>query len=94
MTPDGFLRHASVTASSDSDTLDFAVTYGDPGIAERLATLHAQQYITYRQELDSAALVAARKELAGRIARCARGRSRDSRLARRADRERAAAANC
>ena len=40
----------------------------DPGIAQRLSTLHAQQYIAYRQELDSAALVAARKELEGRIA--------------------------
>lgn len=67
LTPDGFLRDASVTASSTSDTLSFAFTYSDPAIARRLSTLHAEQYITYRQELDNQALVAARKELEGRI---------------------------
>lgn len=80
LTPDGFLHRASVTASSNSDTLSFAVTYSDPTIAKRLSTLHAQQYIAYRQELDNAALVAARKELEGRIAELRQSPLRDSAL--------------
>jgi Mrp family chromosome partitioning ATPase/capsular polysaccharide biosynthesis protein len=67
LTPNGFLDHASVTASPNSDTLNFAVTYYRPSVAQRLSTLHAQQYIAYRQELDNAALVAAQKELQTRI---------------------------
>ena len=80
LTPDGFLRDASVTASSTSDTLSFAVTYSDPEIAKRLSALHARQYITYRQELDSTALVAARKELEGRIAELRTSSLKDSAL--------------
>jgi capsular exopolysaccharide synthesis family protein len=80
LTPEGFLRHASVTASTTSDTLSFAVTYSDPTIATRLSTLHAQQYIAYRQELDNAALVAARKELEGRIVELQASSLKDSAL--------------
>ena len=68
LTPRGFLQLASVTASSNADILSFSVTYPNAAIAANLATLHAQQYISYRQELDGAALVVARKELESRIA--------------------------
>jgi Mrp family chromosome partitioning ATPase/capsular polysaccharide biosynthesis protein len=67
LTPGSFLGSASVTAATDSDTLLFDVTYGDPETATELATIHAQEYIQHRRELDTASLVAARKELAGRI---------------------------
>ena len=62
-----FLGSANVTASTDSDTLLFNVTYGDPDTATKLATIHAKEYIQHRRELDTASLVAARKELEGRI---------------------------
>ena len=68
LSPQRFLKLASVTASSNADILSFSVTYPNAAIAGDLATLHAQQYISYRQELDGAALVVARKELEGRIA--------------------------
>ena len=64
---DGFLRLSTVSASADADILYFSTTYGSPATAQLLATLHAEQYIAYRQQLDSAALVAAQKELAERI---------------------------
>ena len=61
------LGMSSVVASSDSDVLTFSTTAGDPEVAQKLATTHANQYIAYRLELDSSALVAARTELRGRI---------------------------
>ncbi len=67
LTPGAFLGDANVTASTDSDTLLFNVTYGDPATATKLATIHAREYIQHRRELDTASLVAARKELEGRI---------------------------
>ncbi len=62
-----FLGSALVTAATDSDILDFEITYGEGETAARLATLHAQEFIAHRRELDTESLVAARKELRGRI---------------------------
>ena len=62
-----FLGSALVTAATDSDVLDFNITYGDKETAARLATLHAKEFIAHRRELDTESLVAARKELRGRI---------------------------
>ena len=67
LTIGSFLSSASVTAGQDSDTLDFGVRYSDPAITERLANLHAREYIASRQQLDTSALVAARTELGQRI---------------------------
>ncbi|HET8742206.1 MAG TPA: P-loop NTPase, partial [Gaiella sp.] len=67
LTPGAFLGDTNVTASTDSDTLIFNATYGDPKSATKLATIHAREYIQHRRELDTASLVAARKELEGRI---------------------------
>jgi len=67
LTPGSFLGDANVTASTDSDTLLFNVVYGDPETAAKLATIHATEYIQHRRELDTSSLVAARKELEGRI---------------------------
>ena len=74
------LALSTVSASSTADILDLSTTYGDPATAERLATLHAQQYIAYRRQLDNAAFVAARRQLAARIAALRAGRLSDSRL--------------
>jgi Mrp family chromosome partitioning ATPase len=62
-----FLGSASVTAATDSDILNFNVTYDDAENAAKLATIHAQEFIEHRRELDTEAIVAARKELRGRI---------------------------
>jgi polysaccharide biosynthesis transport protein len=62
-----FLGSAAVTAATDSDILIFNVTYGDAETAARLATIHAKEFIQHRRELDTASIVAARKELRGRI---------------------------
>ena len=62
-----FLGSASVTAATDSDILYFTVTYGDGATAAKLATIHAQEFIEHRRELDTEAIVAARTELRGRI---------------------------
>jgi uncharacterized protein involved in exopolysaccharide biosynthesis len=40
-----FLGSASVIAATDSDILDFNITYGDAETAAKLATIHAQQFI-------------------------------------------------
>jgi Mrp family chromosome partitioning ATPase/capsular polysaccharide biosynthesis protein len=64
-----FLKVSTVRASSNADVLDFSTTYGDAATAERLVTLHASEYIAYRQQLDNAALVAARRQLETRIAK-------------------------
>ncbi|MGH3135771.1 MAG: division plane positioning ATPase MipZ, partial [Gaiellaceae bacterium] len=62
-----FLGSASVLAATDSDILNFNITYGDGETAAKLATIHAQEFIAHRRELDTESLVAARKELRGRI---------------------------
>ena len=56
MTPRKFLNKSNVTADKTADLLEFAVTLGDPDLAERLATEYARQYSAYRSELDTAAL--------------------------------------
>jgi Mrp family chromosome partitioning ATPase/capsular polysaccharide biosynthesis protein len=67
LTPGAFLGSANVTAATDSDILNFNVTYDDPQTAATLATIHAKEFIQHRRELDTASIVAARKELRGRI---------------------------
>jgi polysaccharide biosynthesis transport protein len=67
LTSDEFQGISFVTVDPSSDILNFTVTYGDPEAAQQLATEHARQFIVHRQELDTAALVAARRELNGRI---------------------------
>jgi capsular exopolysaccharide synthesis family protein len=75
-----FLTLSTVSASANADILEFSTTYSNAPTAELLATLHAEQYIAYRQQLDNAALVAARRELAARIAELRAGGSADSPL--------------
>ena len=86
---DTFLGSALVTAATNSDILDFNITYGDKETAATLATLHAKEFIAHRRELDTASLVAARKELRGRIDELEVSGSRGLASAVRPDRERA-----
>ena len=63
-----FLGSALVTAATDSDILDFNITYGDARDAPRSSRRCTRgEFIAHRRELDTASLVAARKELRGRI---------------------------
>jgi succinoglycan biosynthesis transport protein ExoP len=68
MTPAQFLATSSVAAKSDADLLVFTVRNRHPSLATRLATLYAGAYISYRAELDTAALKRARREVLDRIA--------------------------
>jgi Mrp family chromosome partitioning ATPase len=68
LTADEAIRAISVSPAPDSDIMSFQATWGDGPGATALASEFARQYVQYRQKLDTASLVAARKELARRIA--------------------------
>ena len=55
-----FLSRSSVTASSNADIMELAVRDGSPTLAATLASEYARQFVAYRHELDTAALVSAR----------------------------------
>ncbi len=63
-----FLGESSVTPKDNSNLLLFSVTSPDPILAAKLATAYAREFTTYRRELDTRALKAARSQLATRIA--------------------------
>jgi Mrp family chromosome partitioning ATPase/capsular polysaccharide biosynthesis protein len=67
--PEELLSASSVSARPNTDLLVFEVTDPDPAMASLLATEYARQFTQYRLELDTSALVRARKEVAGQIAR-------------------------
>jgi Mrp family chromosome partitioning ATPase/capsular polysaccharide biosynthesis protein len=58
-----FLGHSSISADQSTDLLTFDVTDRNPHLAAKLATLYAEQYIAYRQQLDTLALVQASQEV-------------------------------
>ena len=80
MTPAEFLATSGVSAKSDADLLVFTVRNRHPSIAARLATLYARSYIGYRNELDTAALTRARREVLDRIATLERSGDHSSAL--------------
>lgn len=67
ITASDLLAFSSVQASTNADLLEFRVRNRDPALAARLATAYAQQFTIYRRELDTGALVRARKEVQSRI---------------------------
>jgi succinoglycan biosynthesis transport protein ExoP len=67
-TPGQLLASSSVSAQANADLLDFHVTDPGPTVAAQLANEYARQYTIYRRELDTGAIVAARKEVEQRIA--------------------------
>ncbi len=52
----GYLGQLSVSANGDTDLITFVVRHGDPEFAARLARLYAEQYIAYRNDLDTRSL--------------------------------------
>lgn len=68
-TAQDLLTASEVTAKQNADLLEFRVTDRDRALAARLATEYARQFVAYRHELDTAALVDARQEVQARIAR-------------------------
>jgi polysaccharide biosynthesis transport protein len=61
------LDASSVTPRQNADILEFKVRDPSAARASRLATEYARQFIRYRRELDTAALVRARREVASRL---------------------------
>lgn len=61
------LEMATIEARDNADLLQFRVRDGDAGLAARLATEYGNQYISYRQELDTAGVRRAREEVRARI---------------------------
>jgi Mrp family chromosome partitioning ATPase/capsular polysaccharide biosynthesis protein len=80
LTAAGALGSIRVRASNVSDILDFQATWPDGEGARAIANEYARQYVRYRQTLDTTALVAARKQIAGRIEELRESRLRRSRL--------------
>ncbi len=62
-----YLKHVFVASGGNSDILDISVEDVDPLLASRLATLHAQQFVVYRGELETAAIKKARTEVGERL---------------------------
>lgn len=52
----GSLGQLSVSADEDTDLIRFVVRDGDPELAARLARIYAEQYIAYRNDLDTRSL--------------------------------------
>jgi polysaccharide biosynthesis transport protein len=68
MTPEDFLEDSKVEGKGETDILEFTVTARGPDLAAQLATEYARKFTEYRQELDTAALTSARKDLEATIA--------------------------
>jgi len=79
-TPDAFLNQSSVTATANTDLLDFAVTDPSASLAATLVNAYAKEFAAYRGELDTAALRRARDEVRHRIAALAKAGARKSDL--------------
>jgi capsular exopolysaccharide synthesis family protein len=65
--PQDFLDDSSVTPERDADLLVFRVTDASRALALRLATEYAEQFSSYRRELDTASLRRAQSEVRARI---------------------------
>jgi succinoglycan biosynthesis transport protein ExoP len=70
--PLDFLGRSSVSANPNADLLDFTVDDHDPSLAKRLASSYAKEFVAYRQTLDTASLLKARRDVHSRIAELAR----------------------
>jgi capsular exopolysaccharide synthesis family protein len=67
LTVQGLLEASTVEAQRGADLLQFTVTHGNRQLAEALASEYARQFTQYRLELDTRALVLARKEVETRL---------------------------
>jgi polysaccharide biosynthesis transport protein len=62
------LKQSTVSAAANADILTFTVTDPRPRVAELLAETYATAYAHYRRQLDTAAIVSARKDVERRLA--------------------------
>jgi polysaccharide biosynthesis transport protein len=72
----------SVTANPDSNMLFVCATDPSAGYAPRIATAYAQEFVSYRHELDTAELADARKSVQRRIDRLEAAGATDTTLYR------------
>jgi succinoglycan biosynthesis transport protein ExoP len=63
------LSSSSVSSAANADILTFSVTDHQPRIAERLAEDYAIAYTQYRRQLDTAAIVGARREIEAQLSK-------------------------
>lgn len=68
VTPQQFLDASSVAAQTGADVLVFRVSDRHPAVAAQLATLYAQQYLVYANDLSTRAIKSARQEVEAKIA--------------------------
>jgi polysaccharide biosynthesis transport protein len=66
--PYELLGASRVTSAPDADILYFAVSDQDPALARRLATAYAEQFVAFRNEVDSSRIERARKRIDQRLA--------------------------
>jgi Mrp family chromosome partitioning ATPase/capsular polysaccharide biosynthesis protein len=78
LTAGDVLAQSSVTPRADADLLDFAVIDPNPAIAARIATAYAQEYTSFRNDLDTAAVRNAISKLQSKIDRLHRRGFKDS----------------
>jgi Mrp family chromosome partitioning ATPase/capsular polysaccharide biosynthesis protein len=75
-----FQDQSSVTASPDSDLLEFQVDFNDPSRARDLANSYAREFVRYRETLDTASLRRARRGVEDRIRELAEAGDEESAL--------------
>jgi capsular exopolysaccharide synthesis family protein len=66
---DSFLSRSSVAPAANADTMGMAVRDHNPMLAVALATEYARQFVAYRHELDTTALVSARRHVENQMAK-------------------------
>jgi polysaccharide biosynthesis transport protein len=66
-TPQEFLARSSVSAKQNADLLGFTVTDPSSVRAAELASIYANQFKTFRRELDTAAFQRAREEITAKL---------------------------
>jgi polysaccharide biosynthesis transport protein len=66
--PYELLGASRVTSAPDADILYFAVSDQDPALARRLATAYAEEFVDFRNEVDSSRIERARKRIDRRLA--------------------------
>ncbi len=68
-TPQDLLDNSSVSLPAETDILRFSVTDESANLATRLSTAYARAYAGYRREIDTEAIVRARRQIERRLDR-------------------------
>jgi Mrp family chromosome partitioning ATPase len=77
-----FLDASSVAPEANVDLLQFTVSDSDAALSERLATAYASEFITFRRELDTSALVKAKSDVHAKLVALSRSGAKDTPLYR------------